>query len=565
MASTHSDGPVPPGGAHASGMLKAHPPVPAEVDAIFIGGGHNALVCANYLARAGLTTLVLESQGHIGGGVMTAEVTLPLFKHNLHAFFVRLTPSFRIWRDLRLSDYGLETIMPEVQNSVPFREGGGLVTYRSLDRSLAEIARFSPGDARRYQELFSEYATLVEQIVEPLRLAPPLDPEEEQALLQRTAAGRRYLELTKQPALDLCLEAFETEALRAMMLFNIALRGYLPVMDAPGTGYIFMMALTNSHNVGCVKGGSQQAALAIARALYDAGGRITTNTRVGRILVEQDRATGVELEDGRVIRARRAVISNLTAELTFMRLIGRDHLSASLAAAADNYQWNEEALFGVHLALNDVPRYRGSDGNPDLYRALNMCVGYETSADVITHMREIRAGQVPTRPAFHSSIPSVTDPSQAPPGHHTTFAWQFVPSRPADGGKQRWESEAEPFAERIVQTWREYAPNLAEAEMARFVHSPLDTERFIPSMLHGDRHHGLYHPSNFGYNRPHPDLSGYRTPIAGLYLCGAGMHPGGSFHGYPGYNAAGVVARDLGLDLWWQPQDVRTALRLADA
>ncbi len=541
-------------------MAMVQQPVPDEADIVFIGAGHNAMVCAAYLARAGLSALLLESQPQVGGGVTTEEVTLPLFRHNLHAFFVRLTPSFRIWRDLDLTRYGLETIFPDVQNAIPFRDGGGIVNYRALDRSVAEIARFSPADAGRYESRFQEYREIVERVIEPLRLAPPLPPAEEADLLSRSALGRRYLALAGQSALDLCMSDFEDARLQALLLFNVAVRGYLPVMDVPGTGYVYLMALTNCHNGGCVRGGSYEAAKALAACVYDSGGMMATNARVERVIVESGRATGVELADGRVVKARKAVVSNLTAEHTLMRLVGASRLSPELARAASSYMWNSEALFGVHLALREAPRYRGADALPALDHSLNYAIGYETSADLITHMREIRANQIPAKPAFHAGAPTLHDPSQAPPGYHTAFAWQFVPSKPADGGPERWTEHAESYADQIMAQWQAYAPNLAGAVIARYVHSPVDTEWHVPSMFYGDRHHGSYHPDNFGYNRPHPFLSGYRTPIDGLYLCGAGTHPGGSFTGYPGYNAAGVIGRDLGVDLWWKPGDVRAAL-----
>ena len=541
-------------------MATDQQPIPNETEIVFIGAGHNAMVCAAYLARAGLRVLLLESQPTVGGGVTTEEATLPLFKHNLHAFFVRLTPSFRIWRDLNLTQYGLETIRPEVQNAVPFRDGGGIVNYRSLDKSIAEIARFNAGDAERYGPRYEEYRDIVERIIEPMRMAPPLPPDEERALLSRSALGRRYLALTAQSAIDLCKSDFENEHLRALLLFNVAVRGYLPVMDVPGTGYVYLMALTNSHNGGCVRGGSYEAAKALAASVYDSGGLLATHARVERVVLENGRATGVELADGRTVKARRAVVSNLTAEHTLMGLVGATHLSPALAEAAGADKWNNEALFGVHLALREAPSYRGADTLPALNQSLNYAVGYETSADLITHMHEIRADQIPAKPAFHAGVPTLHDPTQAPPGYHTAFAWQFVPSKPAAGGKERWKDHSESYADEIMAQWREYAPNLAEAGVARYVHSPMHTEWHVPSMFYGDRHHGTYHPKNFGYNRPHPSLSGYRTPIDGLYLCGAGMHPGGSFTGYPGYNAAGVIGRDLGIDLWWKPQDVRTAL-----
>jgi phytoene dehydrogenase-like protein len=188
-------------------------------------------------------------------------------------------------------------------------------------------------------------------------------------------------------------------------------------------------------------------------------------------------------------------------------------------------------------------------------------VGYETSQDFVRDMEGIRRGTVPKTLGLHVGVPTNFDPGQAPPGYATAFAWQFVPSRPAEGGADLWAGPAtEEFAARMVATWRDYAPNLAQAELARGIHSPLDTVRHVPSMILGDRHHGSYHPDNFDFNRPHPSLSNYRTPIEGLYHCGSDSYPGGSFTGQPGYNAATIIARDLEYNIWWQPQDPHEVL-----
>lgn len=535
--------------------------LPEVVDGIFIGGGHNALVAANYLARAGAGVLVLESQPKIGGGLSTEEVTLPLFKHNLHVFFMRWTPNYRIWNDLRPDRYGLESIVPEVQNAIPFRDGGGLVSYNSIEKSVAAIREFSPRDADTYARIYAEFGELVRQIADPLRFAPPLAADELEALLGRSKLGRRYLELTRYSALDLVCELFEHEAVRALVLFNVAVRAYLPVLDVPGTGYIVVLALFGSHHGAIIKGGSNQAACALASGVFDHGGLVATSANVQRILIQQGRAVGVELSDGRRVQARQFVCSNLAPAITLGRLVEPQHLDSDLRETVLNYRWNEEALFGVHLALRETPRYRGAEPDAALNQALNYCVGYESSHDFVRDMDWIRRATVPSEPALHIGVPTLFDPSQAPPGYATAFAWQFVPSRPADGGPERWDGPAsEEFAELIVDKWRAYAPNLAEAEIARAIHSPRDTERHVPSMVLGDRHHGSYHPDNFDANRPHPSLSNYRTPIEGLYHSGSSTYPGGSFTGQPGYNAATVIARDLGYEMWWRPQDPREVL-----
>lgn len=544
-------------------MTTNHIPLPEEADGILIGGGHNNLVAANYLGRAGAQVLVLESQPKLGGGLATEEVTLPLFKHNLHAYFVRWTPNYRIWNDLQPSRYGLETFVPEVQNGIPFRAGGGLVTYNDIDKSLAVMREISPKDADTYGRVYTEFGEMVKKIIDPLYFSPPLASEELETLLSRSRLGRRFLELNRYAPLDLVRELFEHEAIRTLVLFNISVRGYLPVLDVPNGGYVVLLALFGSHHGAMIKGGSFEASRALTAGLFDCGGMAATNTKVERIFVEQGRAAGVELSDGRYVRARQFICSNLAAPLTLGHLVEAQHLDSELRQAALSYTWNPESLFGIHLALQEPPHYRGAGPDSPLHQALNYWVGYETSDDFERDMHQIRNGAIPSKVgALHVSVPTRFDRSQAPPGYSTAFAWQFVPNRPVKRDTEIWDQGtfSQDFAASMVARWQEYAPNLAKAEIARAIHSPSDTQRHIPSMLFGDRHHGSQHPNNFFTNRPHPSLSNYRTPIRGLYLSGAATHPGGSFTGQPGYNAATVIAQDLGYDIWWQPRHARDVL-----
>ncbi len=526
---------------------------PKEADGLFIGAGHNALVAANYLARAGARVIVVEEQAQIGGGLCTEEITLPLFLHNLHVFFVRWSPDYRIWRDLELERYGLEILTPEVQNAIPFREGGGLVTFRSVERSIEEIRRLSPRDAETYLHIHREFSELTARILNPLRFAPPLHEEEMAERLERSPMGRRFLRWWRPSALDLVRELFEHEAVRALVLNNVAVRGYLPVLDVPGTGYIVVQALPGSHTGSLVRGGSAAAARALAASLYAHGGRILTRARVEQILIEEGRAVGVELANGWRIRARQFVCSSLPAPLTLGRLVEPARLDPSLREALARYRWNEEVLFGVHLALTSPPCYRGTDPAHPLNHALNHFPGYETSMAIEECMRWIREGKLPEGGGLHVGIPTQWDPSQAPAGHATAFAWQFVPS--GAEMQERWAGpERLQHAHRVLDRWTDYAPDLPGKILAFGVHTPLDTEQLIPSMVWGDRHHGSYHPSNFWSSRPHRALGRYRTPIEGLYLCGSGTFPGGSFTGQPGHNAAMIIAMDFGYPLWWRPR-----------
>ena len=233
--------------------------VPENIDGIFIGGGHNSMVCAAYLAKAGQRVLVLEAASQVGGGTTTDEVTLPNFRHNLHAYFVRWTPEYAVWNDLDLDRYGVNSIFPEAQNAVPF-DGGerALVTYSDLDRSVAEIARLSAKDAETYRRLYTEYTELTQLVDTPMRFGPPLPADEMHELLSASKLGRKYLAMDTETPLDIVRNAFETEVLRSLILFNVSVRGYVPNLDVTGIGSIVALALANSQGARLVEGGTYE-------------------------------------------------------------------------------------------------------------------------------------------------------------------------------------------------------------------------------------------------------------------------------------------------------------------
>lgn len=538
------------------------PPLPEEVDGIFVGGGHNSLVAAAYLARCGLDVLVLEANQELGGGVTTAEVTLPLFKHNLHAFFVRWASEYRIWSDLDLDNCGAKALYPAVQNALPF-DGGqdALLNYRDLERSLDAIKALSVADAETYGRLYPEYTELVQRIDGPLRFTAPLAPDELRAGLSGTRLGRRYLELADRSALDVVLDAFESEPLRALICFNVAVRGYLPNIDVPGTGYCAVLAMVNSHGGRMIEGGSAEMAKALVRSVYAAGGRVAGRSRIASIEVRDGRAVAVETMDGRRVRARRFIASNVPADQTLLDLVGPAHVDASLAQALREHRGLEEGLFGVHYALSRRPRFAAENRHPELPSALNFALGYENTADLLVDMEAIRRREIPDHVGLHASLPTVNDPSQAPAGAHTTFGWQFVASREPDGADRIWsEEDDQRQVAAITDLYRRYAPDFDDCVLAVVPHSPTATGTHLTSMPRGDRHHGSYHPGNWGANRPHASLGQYRTPLDGLYLCGASQHPGGSFTGTPGFNAAGAIADDLHIDTWWERPDAHSVL-----
>jgi phytoene dehydrogenase-like protein len=541
-------------------------PLPDEVDGVFVGGGHNSLVAAAYLARCGLDVLILEANDKLGGGVTTEEITLPQFRHNLHAFFVRWTADYTIWNDLDLDRYGVQAIFPEVQNAVPYDDGRrALLNYRDVDRSIAAIKALNSDDAGIYRQVYAEFSEIVDRIEGPLRFAAPLPVDEFRDRLGRSALGRRYLQLADRSAIDIIADAFTAEPLRALVGFNVAVRGYLPVIDEPGTGYCAVLALVNSHQGRMIRGGSYEMARALYAAAYAGGARAVNRSRVAAIEVRDGRAVAVETDDGRRVRARRFVASNVPANQTLLDLVGAAHLDTSLVTAMREHRGLEEGLFGVHFALERPPQFAAVAEQPELLTSLNFALGYESLDDLRGDQQAINERRVPEHTGLHSSFPTVNDPSQAPPGGHTTFAWQFVAGREPDGSDRVWQpADNDRQVRAVIDCYGRYAPDFEDCVLAVAAHSPTDTGAQLTSMPRGDRHHGSFHPDNWGAQRPHPALSAYRTPIAGLYLCGSSQHPGGSFTGNPGFNAAGAIADDLGLPVWWPRRDAVAVLDALD-
>lgn len=345
-----------------------------------------------------------------------------------------------------------------------------------------------------------------------------------------------------------------------MLGFLSSFRGHLPVLDTKGNGYVLPL-LVHAGFKGCiVRGGSTQLARALVRALWAKGGAVVNKHPVERIIVKGGRAARV-VAGGRAFRAKNFVATSLIPRQTFLDLVGSERLDASLVEKTEAYKPESEALFGVHVAPDALPRSKAQDHDPAVGEAFAVVCAYETLDDVKSDMHDIRNGIAPARPKISQHTVTALDPSQAPAGCRVSLLWIFAPNELQDGGIDGWRDYTRTYGEQVIDVWSEYAPGIRDTIIDWFPHSPVDTWGLIPSMWLGDRHHGEYPPLQMGYYRPMPELSNYRTPIERLYLCGASTHPGGSITGAPGHNAAGVIADDLGLGKWWNPPDIRAVLR----
>lgn len=522
-----------------------------DYDIIVVGGGHNGLICAAYLAKAGLSVCLFEKRLEVGGGLSTEEGTLPGFLHNYHSFFHDAVEHMPAMEDLELEEHGVEYIRPEVQVGVALSDGRALCIHVERERTQASLARFSKRDARAFAKMDDDYREFMETLVMPALYAAPPKPSEPLVALESSPEGMRYLRMSRSSPEDVVRDAFETEAVRAAVLFQLAIpRGV--VTDYGGLGMMVPLIVSGVELSHIAKGGSHALAHALWRALLRAGGIVRGTREVVRIVVEGGRAAGVVLASGEHVKATKAVVSAIDLPQTFLRLLAPADVEPGLLEEVRAFKLDEFSLFGLHLALKEPPRYRAAADDPDLDRALKVAIGFESTADFTDLWHQIRAGLAPDPPRLYATCPTLHDPTQAPEGFHTALCWAPAPYELADGGAAGWDSIAESYAARCLDVWREAAPNMtADNILGQRILSPLDVERKLSSMPRGGVFHGRMTFDQIEAFRPLPQLSEGRTPIEGLYLGGACIHPGGGILGACGYIAAGTVLDDLDIEPWW--------------
>jgi len=514
-------------------------------DFIVIGAGHNGLACAAYLARAGAKVLVLERAARVGGGCHTAEATLPGFKHNICSMVHTHIPLSPVYRDLELERHGVKYVYPDQLRGTIFPDHSCLVMYRDSVQMAAEIARFSARDARTFTQLVEDYGEFVESTYLPLMYSPPLPPSLQTAELEKSGEGRALMQWQASTPVQLLDELFESEQVKVHFLARMTVLGFAP--DQFGQGWICLFRILRAEAPICV-GGSQQLAEGLRRVLESSVGTVRTNSEVKRILLNGNRAAGVELADGTRIDAAKAVITNVEPKKSFLAMVGEEHLPASFATRVKHYHSRGRSLFCLHLAVSEPPQYKAGADNAHVNRAFSQEMFCGTVADQIEAYQEISAGKPPRREMLQITLPTLFDPSQAPAGKHTVLVWQYAPYA-LQGG---WEKARAEYAEHLLGLWRSYAPNMTRDKiLAMTIQDPTDTVRHNDNMVNGVDVVGDMTPDQMGYFRPFAGWSGYRSPVEGLYMCGGYCHPGGGVHAGAGHNAAAVIAEDFKLKKWW--------------
>jgi len=526
-----------------------------KYDAVIVGGGHNGLVCAFYLARAGLTVRVLERRGVIGGACVTEEFH-PGFRNSTASYTVSLLRP-KVIKDMRLHERGWKIIERTISNFFP-NENGYLKLGGGEDRTRAEFARYSQHDA----DVFPKYEEALERVADVLRdlslKTPPNAGGGLKALLAAASQGRKLAGMSieaQRDVMDLFVKSarsfldswYENEYIKAAFGFDAVVGNYASP-DTPGSAYVLLHHVFGEINGkkgmwGHSVGGMGAITQYMAEACIEAGVEISLDAPVAKVLVDGGKVAGVVLESGEEIAAA-IVASNAGPALLFRQLVDRADMPAEFARRMDHFKAGS-GTFRMNVALSELPDFTVLPGKEKAEHHTCGIIISPTLDYMDKAFTDAKAFGWSKKPIVEMKLPTSVDDSLAPPGMHiaSLFCQQFAPELP-DG--RSWDDEREAAADLIVETVNDHAPNFKASIIARQIHSPLDLERKF-GLIGGDIMHGHMSLDQLWAARPVLGHGDYRAPIKGLYMCGAGTHPGGGVTGAPGHNAAHEILKDRSL------------------
>jgi phytoene dehydrogenase-like protein len=522
-----------------------------QYDALIIGGGHNGLVCAFYLARAGLKVRILERRDVIGGAAVTEEFH-PGFRNSTASYTVSLLRP-KVIADMRLHERGWRIVERTISNFFP-HDDGYLKLGGGMARTQAEFARFSQKDA----DTFPRYEEALERVAEVLRdmalKTPPNAGGGIRALLAAASQGKRLagmdleaqrdvMDLFVKSARDFLEGWYENEFVQAAFGFDAVVGNYASP-DTPGSAYVLLHHVFGEINGkkgmwGHSVGGMGAITQYMAEACTDMGVEISLEAPVAKVLVDGGKAVGVRLESGEEIAAN-TVIANAGPALVFRQLVDRADLPADFAHRIDRFKTGS-GTFRMNVALSELPDFTVLPGKDKAEHNTAGIIIAPTLDYMDRAYTDAKASGWSKAPIVEMKIPSTVDDSLAPPGRHVAslFCQQFDPAID-------WDAHREEVADLIIDTVATHAPNFKSAVIARQIHSPLDLERKF-GLISGDIFHGHMSLDQLWAARPMLGHGDYRSPIKGLYMCGSGTHPGGGVTGAPGHNAAHEILRDRSL------------------
>jgi beta-carotene ketolase (CrtO type) len=531
-------------------------------DVVIIGAGHNGLVCASYLLKEGYSVLLLEKRSVPGGGATTEEAMpeeAPGFKFNLCAIdheFIHLGP---VVEELELTKYGLEYLYCDPVTFCPHPDGKYFLAHKSVEKTRAEIARFNRRDAEKYAEFIDFWQRFTKGIA-PIFNAPPKSIidiagnygwQNIQDLLSTLGGADKTLDLIRTmltSATDSLEYWFDSEFLRAPLARMAAEFGAPPSQKTIGIGSM-MMSMRHNPGMARPRGGTGALTQALLNLVKDKGGVVLCDRSVESVLIGNNgKVEGVRLAGGEEYRANKAVISNIDAKRLFMEMIPETAAPELYERLKRRIVNNNETILKIDCALSEAPRFEHHN-HKDEY-----LIGSILIADSVNHVEEAHAlptmGKIPDEnPSMYLDVPTVLDPTMAPDGKHTLWIEFFAPYQiaGAEGTGLKgtgWTDELKnKVADRVINKLADYAPNVKDAIIARRVESPAELGERLGAYK-GNYYHIDMTLDQMVFFRPLPEIANYTTPLEGLYLTGAGTHPGGSISGMPGRNCARVFLKE---------------------
>jgi phytoene dehydrogenase-like protein len=530
-----------------------------EYDIVIIGSGPNGLQIAAYLAKAGQKVLLLEKRYEAGGGLATEEITLPDYFHNTHAIFHMMVDYAPLYEDFKLEEtYGLTHILPEVQWAMPTPDGRALCVYTDPEKTAQSIAQFSQKDAAAYKEWYAECDELMREMVGPQTFVKPEPAPLMAARAEKSELGRKLSGYSERTPEEVIKEKFENDYVRTLIMYGVCHWGL--DYSQSGVGYLIPLYFNRMSNYRLTKGGSHRVSNAILKNVFENQGQIRTSAQIKRIIVENNVAKGVELEDGTQYMANKAVVSTIDLHQTFLKYVGEDKLDPDFVAMCNSWQWEKWSLLDLHLALAEKPNFKAAESNPDVNKAFMYVLGYESCDELTKEWDMMATGELPETAGYIATFPSVHDPYQAPEGRASGLLSQMAPYDLKDGGHEKWlnYNYRKEIADYQLRTLEKYTTNMTRDKTLWWnITTPADIQNKFANMVRGSYKQGQYHPLQMGFLRPNQECSHNVTPIKNLFVGGAGVWPGGCVIWGPGYNCAVTIAEECGIEKWWrEPESV---------
>ena len=524
---------------------KMQAPESDKFDVVVAGAGHNSLIAAAYLAKAGYRCLVLESRAMVGGGVKTTQLTLRGFKHDVCSSAHVLIQDSPILRnnELGLDQYGLEYILPDPVVHIPFPDGAYITQWLDMERTCEEFARFSKKDAAAYRRMMTEYEEIkpifAANAYTPIGFGKPLSER-----LAEHPKGKFWQRRLAMSAWEIIRDNFEDEHTRAFMVWMAYQTVEPPEAAMTGRLAYAICAGRQKWSWTTPKGGSGMLTQALSQLIEAHGGTILTSKTISRLIVENGKCTGVECTDGSSYKAEKAVLSTIhikhLVDMAPKEAFGEDFLDCVATWKAGI------TLFATHYATTEPPKYPVAGGT----------ISSVASGTMASPERGLRVSYDFARQAVNVDEPpllivcsSIADPTRTPPGLHTI---KVIGNQPYElkEGPQHWDKIKNEVSDANLKYLKQFAPNLTDDKiLARIVESPLDLERMNAHNWHGTCHGGAQSAAQSGALRPVPGWAQHRMPIPGLYQTGATTYPGASVSGGPGRNAATVMLKDFGTSI----------------